>query len=210
MELELEDLSFAAELQAHALSHGFFTLLGPRFLRSYLRGFLESPHAVALVARTEQRRLGFLVGALANERHHRWVLRRHGVRLAILAAMALVTRPALARTFVATRLRRYLRAVGRRVRPSAHHRANSALASDQVAVLAHVAVASEARGQGVGRCLERTFVGLARQAGTREAYLLTLSGSRGAGAFYEAVGWRRGDERSDPDGDRTVEYVLEL
>lgn len=209
-QLELADLDFAAQLQARALSHGFFTALGRRFLRAYLRGFVESPYAVALVAHGEGRRLGFVVGALANVEHRRWLLRRRGVRLALLAASALVRRPRLARRFVATRLLRYLRALGRRLRPQRSGRSRSEADSDRLAVLAHVAVAPDARGHGVGRCLERTFVALAREAEARSVYLVTLVGPRGATDFYEAGGWRAGHERFDADGDRTVEYVLDL
>lgn len=208
--LELEDLAFTTQLQAEALPHGFFARLGPRFLHAYLRAYVESPYAVALVARSDGGRLGYVLGALANADHQRWLVRQRGIRLAVLAAVALARRPTLARQFAVTRLYRYLRAVARRLRPERSGAAGPQTPTDHPAVLAHIAVTPESRGLGVGRSLERTFVALAREAGATKAYLVTRLATNGADGFYARAGWRPGHERRDVDGVPTIEYFLDL
>jgi hypothetical protein len=89
--LESVDCTLAASLHADQLPHGFFALLGLRWLRSYYATFVASPHAIALVARSGGETVGVLVGTARNAGHYRWVLRHWGVALAGrgLAAMAL-------------------------------------------------------------------------------------------------------------------------
>ncbi len=205
-----EDLAFAVDLHRRSLPEGFFASLGPSFLAAYLRAFLDSPHAVGLLARHERRPLGVLVGSFDNERHQRWVIRRRGLRLAMLAGVALLGRPRLARHFLRTRWRPYLRGVARRLRPGRVRSEDSDFAAGGFAVLSHISVVSEVRGRGVGRSLERAFVGLAQGAGAREARLGTLAGAAGAGLFYEAVGWRRTAELSDLDERSISLYALDL
>lgn len=208
--LAAAELPFAAELHRRALPEGFFATLGQRFLRSYLRAFLDSPHAVALAAREGRRPLGVLVGALDNERHQRWVMRRRGAQLAIVAVLALLRRPHLARRFLLTRWRRYLSGIARRLRPRSVRGEDGGEATLGVAVLSHISVVPEARGRGVGRSLERAFVGLARDAGARQARLGTLAGGAGAGPFYEAAGWRLTGEVSNPDEKPVSLYALDI
>ena len=73
-------------------------------------------------------------------------------------------------------------------------------------MLAHVIVDKRFRSRGVGSLLVTAFESEARAAGMRRVELLTLPGPRGAGPFYERVGWIRGAERELRTGDRFVLY----
>src|SRR5215213_6456698 len=101
--LQRRHVAFAAALHGEVLDRGFFAALGPRFLRAYHRSFLASPHAVALVAHAGGHPIGFLVGILRPRAHRRWVLSRHGPRLAAAGALALVVRPVVLVRFARTR-----------------------------------------------------------------------------------------------------------
>lgn len=205
--LQPVDLPFAAALHAAALPHGFFARLGSPFLRVYYTGYLRSPYAVALVAERHgdvREPLGVLVGTLDTAAHNRWVLRHHGLRLALAGAVALLTRPRELRLFLRTRVGRYLRAVARaRGRAPAASPApeGGAAMTAAPAVLTHVAVTPAARGNGSGRALVQAFLAAARQAGRTEAQLVTLAEpGTGAGKFYVQLGWTVVRERPDHDG----------
>lgn len=196
--LRTSDVGFAAALHERALAEGLFPRLGRRFLRVYYRSFVSSPHAAALVAHQGGRPVGVIVGPLRNRAHYGWVVRRWGRRLGIAAALALATRPPLALHFVRTRLARYGRAVMRHSRPTA---ARSGRAPSQdVAVLAHLSVAEEAQGVGVGTALVAAFVDEAEREGAREIHLVTAAGDAGAGAFYARSGWRHDGDRTNHEG----------
>lgn len=201
------DLDFCAALHTAALGHGFFTDLGPRFLRSYYATFVDSPHAVARVATVAGQPVGALVGILRPRAHVRWVIRRRGVLLALHAAAGLATRPGAALRFARTRVARYLRAWRR------HRGADAAPVGPpqpEPAVLSHVAVVPGARGVGAGRTLVESFEADAREAGARRAILTTLDGPAGAGGFYAGLGWRRSGTQTTPDGAEVQQWVHDL
>lgn len=201
------DLAWIASLHARQLPHGFFAELGPRYLRSYHRTFLASPHAVAFAAVLENEPAGFLVGTLDSVAHHRYVIREHGRRLAAAGAAALVGTPRLAVTFVRTRTGRYVRSIARALRRSAPASAPSTSDCATVGVLVHVAVEPAAAGAGVGTQLVAAFVDRARAAGVTRLELVTLAGDRGASRFYEKLGWTEAGRGADASYKR---FVLDL
>lgn len=203
------DLGFAAMLHEAALPHGFFARLGEGFLRGYYRTFLESPHAVALVAVMDDRRAGVLVGTVRNRAHYRWLRRHAGRRLALAGAAALLLRPRVALAFVRHRAARYLRAwrllaPSPRAEPGTYHDARD------VAVLTHLSVLPEARRAGVGRALVDAFVAAAAAAGSPEARLVTLAGEEGAAHFYSRLGWSHCGDGHLADGQGISSFRLDL
>jgi ribosomal protein S18 acetylase RimI-like enzyme len=201
--LAVADLAVAARLHAALLPHGFFALLGLRYLRAYYGTFLASPHAIGLVAELEGRPAGILVGTSRNAAHYRWVIRHRGLRLACLGASAMLVRPTVAVRFLRTRLRRYGRRVVLTVLARACRGGNSAptdAAPEDTAVLTHVMVADQARGRGAGAALVDRFVAAAKAAGARTATLVTLAGGDGAGSFYKQLGWEHLEDRHGRDG----------
>lgn len=203
------DLGWAASLHLQQLPHGFFARLGARYLRAYHRSFVDSPHAVSLVAVRGGRRVGFIVGSADAAAHHRFVIRIHGWRLALAGVVALVVRPGVAVEFVRTRLRRYLRSLIRASTATAATDSPPAEApSASVAVLTHVAVDPADERGGAGSVLVEAFIGRVRAVGPRRIELVTLAGARGAAGFYERLGWERSGA-SVRDGVAFIRFALD-
>lgn len=214
-ELTRDETGFASRLHAAALPHGLFSSLGVGFLARYYASFVESPHAVGLLALLHGRPSGVLVGTVANREHYRWVLRHRAPSLAGCAIPALAVRPRVAAYAVRTRTGHYARAVSRlavdQLRDGAEPGEPAASrGTGAVGVLTHVCVVDHARGRGVGRSLVDAFVSTARRQGSRELVLVTLAGEAGAGGFYVRQGWsHRGDQRNW-DGQEVAVYGLGL
>lgn len=186
-----------ADLHAAHLD-GFFSQLGPRFLRSYYESFRRSPHAITLVALDGAGPVGMVVGAVDERAHFAWVARHRTVALASCGALALSRRPAIAARFARTRGRRYLRGL---VRFAGRRPVESVVRERRVAgVLSHIAVASSVRGRGIGTALEAAFVDRAGHDGSTSVRALTRADDRGAAGFYTALGWRHTGRRTDADG----------
>lgn len=209
-EAEPHDLRWMAALHASQLPHGFFVRLGPHYLRAYHRTFMDSPHAAALVAEHEGRPVGFIVGSTDAHGHHRFAIRRRGVRLAVAGLLGLLTHPSTAAEFARTRIARYLRSVVRATRPVAATQTDerSSTTSPPQAVLTHVAVERAMQGNGVGRVLVDAFVARTRAAGSARIELVTLDGDSGAAAFYASLGWRHAGA-SHRDGITFRRFALE-
>lgn len=188
------DRRFGADLHRAALAAGLFPSLGPRFLRAYYASFERSPYGIALVAWRNGARVGVLVGTTNDAAHHRWVLRQEGWRLAPLAALGLVRRPALLVRFVRHRARRYLRGAFRLARATP-----VTGPTGPTAVLSHVAVVAESRGTGAGAALVQTYVERAFASGAGRLTVMT-AGDDDVDGFYRALGWDLVGERPDLDG----------
>lgn len=198
------DLAFAARLHAEALPHGFFANLGAGYLRAYYRTFVSSPHALALVAERNGDPVGVVVGSVDAQAHHRFVIRRHGPRLAARGAVGLLTHPLVALEFMRTRFRRYSRSVKRAVQSN-----ESPVQPQRVGVLAHIAVVSHGRKTGVGRALTAAFVEQASAAGAQQLELVTLADEHGASRFYTDLGWRASGE-STREGRRFARFIFDV
>jgi ribosomal protein S18 acetylase RimI-like enzyme len=217
-----EATEFSARLHERALPDGFFVALGHRFLRAYHESFLASPHGIALLAWSDGRPVGFLVGTTANRLHYRWVARHRGLRLGLALLAGLLVRPHLLRPFLRTRAGRYVRALGRylRRRAGVQGGAGSGASSPtprrrerrpaRTAVLTHVAVTDEARGRGAGSALVRAFAEEATRDGAPEAQLVTDADSDANHAFYRRRGWTHREDRRDHDGRGVSCFALDL
>lgn len=221
------DVDFTARTHRQHLPHGLFPLLGDAFMRRWHATYLDAPHGVALVAvradSTGNHRLGFLVGAVDQVAHVDHVVRHHRLHLGAVGALSLLVRPRLALHFLRTRAPSYLRRLTGRPAPTGptgpaasarptHGDSGTGRdgRGDPVAVITAVVVTPDGRGAGVGAALVAGFVARARAAGTREAQLTTLAGTDGAGSFYEALGWRRGDVHPTRDGALMATYHLPI
>lgn len=199
-----DDLSQTSRLHLACLDHGLFPSLGHRFLRHYLATFVDGQYSVAIAAERQGVIVGFLVGAVEPASHYRQVVRRHGWRLALYGAGALLMRPAVAWRFARTRSVRYLRGALRLGSGKVGVRANA-----PQAVLTHVAVLPAWRGQGIGTKLVQSFVEQCWSCGVPSVKLVTLAGSDGATGFYERLGWCRSSEYVDRDGLRWQTFQFE-
>lgn len=201
-----DELDVLVAVHRDALGHGFLIELGPRFQRAYEATFLDSPHAVALVATIDDVPVGALTGMLSRRAHVRWTLRRRGVRLALLGAAGLLGRPRLALRFARTRLSRYTGG-WRRHRSSSQPIGPPAV---DFAVLSHVAVLPGARGCGAGRRLVEAFVTAAAVNGASQLRLDTRPEEQGAGRFYARLGWQRSGVHSTPDDTEMESWTLRI
>ena len=204
------DLAAAAQMQARELADGFLAQLGPGFLRVYLQTFLDTPGAVALTADSADGQFaGFLVGSTAVG-HNRVALRRHWKRLLPAGAAALLSHPRLLLPFLRTRAVRYVRAAVTALKPrpaatevASERTTEPTTAAGRPAVLLHVVVGPDERGQGVGAALVQAFVDAAREAGCGRAVLVSIGGDKD---FYVRQGWQRLAARQDDDGRVVVTY----
>lgn len=211
------DVDFAARTHVQCLPRGFFPQLGLPFLRCYYRSFVAGPDAIALIAWSGGRRLGFLVGTVQNHAHYRWAVRANGWRLALAGGGGLLRHPGAAGLFLRTRVGRYARGVLRHLRPLRPARpaarpgreAHEQAALD-VAVLTHVAVTPTARSRGAGDRLVRGFESALAARDVRRVVLVTDAGGAGAGAFYERLGWHAEGDRPAADGRTVAVYSRRL
>ncbi|BBL80260.1 hypothetical protein RxyAA322_21140 [Rubrobacter xylanophilus] len=205
--LAAEELRAAAGLHGRGLPHEFISRFGRRFLERYYRAFAESPHAVALgvVDPGSGRVCGVLIGAFDVRAHYAFVVRRYGPALALAAAASALRDPRLLYGLVRTRLLRYLRGVlrslayGKTELPEPEVR--------RVGLLASVVVDEGFRGSGIGRALVEDFERRAWERGLEGIELVTLPDGRGAGPFYERLGWEPAGERVSRSGERYALYV---
>lgn len=203
---ERSDLDFCGALHARTLGHGFFVALGPRFLRAYHATFVDSPHAIALIASLDDHPVGALDGVLDPGAHRRWTLRHRGTRLVAGGLLALVTRPVPAVRVLRTRIARYGVSWWRYRRDGAA--AGRREDDERTAVLSHVAVLPGARGTGVGGRLVGAFVEAARRSEVDRVTLVTLEGDEGAGEFYARLRWRPGPVHVTDEGRGMREWDL--
>lgn len=201
------ELRAAAGLHGTGLPHEFLSRLGREFLERYYRAFAESPHAAALGAVDPRtgRVCGVLIGAFDVRAHYAFVVRRHGPALAAAAAAAALRNPLLLYGLVRTRLLRYLRGV---LRSLAYGKAElPEPEAPRVGLLASVVVDEGLRGAGLGRALVTDFERRAWERGIEGLELVTLPDGRGAGPFYERLGWEPAGERISRSGERYLLYV---
>ena len=200
----LQDLPYVAGVHSHHFPHGFFARLGRRFLTRYYRTFLDGPSATALVAEVDGEVTGFLAGVLAGPQHRHLVLKHHGAALACAAVIGMARHPAVAVTFLSTRVRRYASSLARHRKGVPH----APLGSESLAVLTHMVVTQRQRRRGIGTELVNRFLVEAYEAGCTRACLVTLDGPQGAGPFYERLQWRRTATTTQRDGRDLLHYEL--
>lgn len=200
------DVLQTSALHLRALPDDFVTRFGQRFLARYHLAFAESPYATVIVASdyTTGQTVGALLGTLDTPAHYGWLVRHHGASLALWAVVRAIRDPKLAWDLVRTRAARYIRGIVRSFIPDSGKREKSR--DNGVGLLAHVMVADDQRGRGIGSSLVEAYENRARHAGLERLELATLPDSRGAGPFYEKIGWEYGGERISQSGERFALY----
>lgn len=222
------ETSEAALLHESELPHEFLTRFGAGFLSCYYQAFIQSPHAVALVAsstgkgdpesvdgaKEDAKTLdGVLIGTFDTRAHYSYLVRRHGTRLALSALRQAGKSPRLAVELVRTRLLRYLRGIFRSLGYAAGTKPKKEEASrddGRVGFLAYVAVDESRLGHGIGGRLFEAYEELASEAGLRRLELVTLPDERGAAPFFERMGWEREGEIMSRSGERYAFFTRHL
>ena len=202
------DAARTAALHLRELPGDFITRFGESFLRSYHLAFAQSPHAVVTIAddHTTGRVVGALFGTLDTRAHYDFLVRRHGPELALRIAARSVRDPGLARDLLRSRAKRYVRGVARSLFSGKRAGASEGGAMERVGLLAHVMVDSDYRQRGIGATLVSAYEKRARAAGLERLELVTFPDERGAGPFYERLGWKYGGERISRSGEHFALY----
>ncbi|MFD8472351.1 GNAT family N-acetyltransferase [Streptomyces globisporus] len=208
--MEADDLPYVVEEHLAHFPDGFFARLGAGFLTRYTTTYLDSPHARAYVMERDGERAGFLVGVTDPVSHRRRLVDAHGRALALRASAALMVRPGLAVHFTRTRAARYSRKLlPQRGRTPAVEVAPAG-PRERIAVLAHVVVSVPFRSLGLGAALTDRFVHDAAADGCERVTLVTEAGGKGAGRFYERLGWQFGGDTATPEGRSLSTYSYPL
>lgn len=202
------DVLQTSTLHLRALPDDFVTRFGERFLARYHAAFAGSPYATVIVASdyTTGQTVGALLGTFATPAHYGWLVRHHGASLALWAAVRAIRNPKLGWDLVRTRAARYIRGIARSFIPEKHSGKGEKSRDNGVGLLAHVMVAGDQRGCGIGSSLVEAYENRARHAGLERLELVTLPDSRGAGPFYEKIGWEYGGARISQSGERFALY----
>lgn len=213
-DLAVTDAGRSAALHARVLDMEFISQLGPSFLRTYHKAWIDSPVALALaVDDPEGRLVGILLGSLDPAVHVSAILQRHGGVLAARLLMAASIRPGLAATLVRTRVLRYARGLTRvlvgSLRARRRGRDSSAARPPRLGEVTHLFVEPSCQGTGVGRALLDEAVRRATTAGLVELELVTPP-DLVARLFYERLGWRPAGLLTSRSGEEFVRYRLPL
>ena len=213
------DVGVTSALHEEVLHMEFLARAGTGFLRRYHRAWIDTDDALAIAAVDDQGRVvGFLLGALRPAGHFRSMVRRHGPGLAVALVLAAVTRPALGRELLTTRVLRYARGLARmawatvagRRRPAGAVPAAPEGPARRTGEVTHVLVRPDLQGGGAGRALLEEAEAQARSAGLDELVLVTPPDLSGAVGFYEHLGWQRAGELTSRSGEPFVRFRLPL
>ena len=207
--MHTDDIPQVVDLHLASLPSSFFASLGTSFLREYYTAFVLSPFAVAVISGKDGQVTGFVCGTQSPAAHAAWTVRRRGLRLAWVAAVALLQRPRVLVVFMRTRIGRYARGLSRRVANDGRGAVSSGRTAEP-AVLSHIAVRADQRGSGLGRALVRRFCDLVRAEGAMAVELVTLAGPEGASNFYDRLGLEATGSRRDQDGAEWRYYRIHL
>lgn len=204
------DVAATARLHVRNLPIGLFPQLGERFVARWHRAFVQSPHAVALVAVATDpdgttRVSGFLAGVVDPPAFRAEVLARHRMTLAVHGIRSLAVRPRVLARFLRTRLFPYLCRL-RAPRPDAAV-PPGAVSPVPAADLTAVAVDPRLRRSGAGRLLTEAFVQHCARAGVARVELSAAADAPGALRFYRATGWTPLRSHLTGDGERLQRFA---
>ena len=185
----------------------FYAQLGERFMGTYYRAYLNSPHAFARVIEDQQGHLlGYLIGSLNDSAHRRRTARRHGLRQVATGAFCLVTRPWLWVPFLRVRAIWYARRSVSGIRRQFRQGSSGKTFGELAYVITH----ERSRNTGVGSQLTESYLAAARRAGAQWALLVTPAEQHIARRFYESRGWISEGHRTTRDGAPLAAYRLPL
>ena len=188
------DVPQVVEIHLKSFPGFFLSFLGARFLTLFYKGILADTQGISLVACSENRIFGFVVGVVDQRGFYQNLIQRQWWKFGVAAMGAALRRP-----LIIPRLVRALKqpdTVGK---------------SCAAACLMSIAVHPEVQGQGVGQMLIEAFSAEARRRGVK-AYCLTTDrdGNARVNRFYQGLGFRLGRTYVTPEGRTMNEYVISL
>ncbi len=190
----LED---AVHIHVKAFPGFFLSVLGPRFLKTFYRSFIEDDVGICLVARncSEGRILGIVVGPLVPNGYYKRLVRRKWLEFSLSSLTAIIQKPSV--------IPRLLRAV--------LYRGDAPAGGHDLALLASIAVSPEVGTKGVGRDLLRAFVEEVKRREGKGVFLTTdAEDNDRVNLFYETFGFSLESSFSTHEGRRMNRYVLKF
>ena len=185
--MERTDLDAVVAIHLAAFPNFFLTFLGPRFLRVFYGKVMAD--GIALVATTDDRVAGFIVGMLDSRSFYRRLLRTRFLHVAFAILPVVLRHPS-------TLVRVARRGVARAFQPAPG------------AELMSLAVHPRDQHLGVGRTLVEAFIARVHQAGENSLWLITDAADNDAvKKFYEALGFSVRRSFVNAEGRALVEYA---
>lgn len=190
--LVLSDCAAVAALHRVALPESTMAALGQTFLESFYRTMLRTQATFCLVAAQAGQVLGFVSGSLDNRELYRQFARRHGLKLGLVLLPKLL-----------------LPSYRQRIQESRKYAVGQS-DDDQLPELISLAVAEQARGQGVAQALVAALKSeFARRGVTR--FKVMVGGSNAAACrFYEKSGGVLAREVEVHQGMTSRVYIYEM
>ncbi|WP_119070096.1 GNAT family N-acetyltransferase [Rubrobacter indicoceani] len=200
----------AAQLHLDGLSADFISRFGEGFMKRYYLASLQSPHADVMVAADQAggEIHGVLTGILDTPAHYSFLLKTHGAPLALRAVTRSIADPGLGWDLLKSRGTRYARGVVRSLARKDSRKEPER--KENVGLLAHLVVERDLRGLGIGRALVDLYEQRAREFGLDRLELVTHPGDRGAGAFYQRLGWIHSENRVSRSGEPFELYARQI
>jgi GNAT superfamily N-acetyltransferase len=200
----------------------FLARAGPRFLRSYHRAWIDSPHKLALAVVDDRGAVvGVLLGSIRPAEHYRAMVRRHGLILVTWLVLRAASHPGFARELLTTRVPRYVRGLFRVLLGQSGRTHDGEEKNDEGSVVhevhgpnekalgevAHVMITPDLQAHGLGRLLLEEARREAEAAGIRGLELVTPP-DLDARTFYEHLGWQAAGEVTSRSGEVFLRYRL--
>lgn len=195
----VQDLDFVLEQHKMHFPDNVFHRLGPRMLQCYYRTFLDSNHAVALVALIDGHPSGYLTGVLDTVRHRQLVKQFHKSSLAVASLLAALRHPLLAAGLVR-----------RRVQVNRRPNSKQPDAPTVTAVLSHVAVQTSRQRLGSGSALVDAFLDHCRAVQSSEVWVATADDPEPSERLYLRRGFTLTGRDRTFDGRWIRLYKLDL
>ncbi len=168
---QISDAGPISTLHASCIAEGFLVALGPRFLRRLYRRVVSSSGSFAFVVDGPAGVIGYIACATDTRAFYGEFLRHDGFVASAAAFPRLVRSPW-------------------RVWETWRYGARADAGARGAEVLA-LAVASDARGRGIGRALVTAALDEFRRRDVKSARVVTATGNKAALRCYELAGFRR-------------------
>lgn len=187
-----EDVREIVNVHISAFPGFFLTFLGPAFLCELYRAIVADVTGIGFVYEYDGQIGGFVAGTADDSGFYGRLLRRKWWRFAAASVGAAIRQPTI--------IPRLLRALGK---------PRECPGNARTASLMSIAVAPDARRNGVGRRLVEAFVAEAEHRGAGWVSLTSdRRGNDGPNAFYRRLGFVCHRSFTTPEGREMNEYIL--
>ncbi len=196
-----DDIAEVVRIHKAAFKNYFLTSLGEKFLYIYYSQYLSKDYCFAVVARADNKPVGFIVGTNSTQKLYRNLYKDNFFKLSVLFLRALFTEKVV-QTKVFSRYRQIITAIKSRFsRPPANPEGS---ATTELRLLS-IAVLPQFRGNGISRELLAFFERNVKAGGIKKMGLSVLKNNPRAICFYQKTGWKE-----DGAGDESLLFVKDL